>query len=235
MKPLRLYYQSLLLWLDAQKPRTRIMFLLISLLGVYLLWDLLIWQSILKTQRAVTAELTTLNAQLEITQQQLQATSSSKKSPAYKRLLQQYQNLEAQSQSVQESLASYQQQPIDAGRFTYTLKELLKKNNDLRLLRLESAEDKPKSTSNSVKLPLDGDISPYVQAEFAADLGLMVRQHIVLELEGKYFSVLNYLQRLEALNWQIFWDNLDYQVTEQSIGRARIQLHTLSLKEDSNV
>ena len=56
--------------------------------------------------------------------------------------------------------------------------------------------------------------------------------HYTLTINGNYFDILNYLQRIEQLKWQLFWEKLTYQVKRYPQASATIKFYTL--KEQSN-
>jgi len=49
--------------------------------------------------------------------------------------------------------------------------------------------------------------------------------------EGDYFKTLKYLQALETMPWRLYWDNVEYHVTEYPKASVAITVHTLSLDE----
>lgn len=58
------------------------------------------------------------------------------------------------------------------------------------------------------------------------------RHRIELVLRGDYFTLLGYLERLEALDWQFQWDALALETVNYPQAEARLELSTLSLAED---
>ncbi|MDA9271819.1 hypothetical protein N9Q05_00330 [bacterium] len=48
-----------------------------------------------------------------------------------------------------------------------------------------------------------------------------------LSLKGDYFSILRFLQRIERLKWQLFWESLTYHVETYPEGIATIEFYTL--------
>jgi MSHA biogenesis protein MshJ len=58
------------------------------------------------------------------------------------------------------------------------------------------------------------------------------RHGLRIEFQGDYFSTLDYLHRLEGLEWQFFWDNLHFSVSEYPRATTSIEVFTLSLSRD---
>jgi MSHA biogenesis protein MshJ len=51
--------------------------------------------------------------------------------------------------------------------------------------------------------------------------------HYTLTLKGDYLSIMHFLQRIEALKWQLFWESLVYHVDSYPQGTATIEFYTL--------
>lgn len=58
---------------------------------------------------------------------------------------------------------------------------------------------------------------------------VLYRHGLVLQLEGGYFELLQYLQAVHASGWKLNWDSLDYRVGEAGPGRAKISLKLFTL------
>lgn len=100
------------------------------------------------------------------------------------------------------------------------LKEVLARETNLRLMRLESLE------SDAVVAPPDtGNEKPPSGGEPA-----LYRHGFVLELEGDYLGSLNYLRTLEALPWRLLWDSVTLESAGYPLARMTLKVHTLSLQ-----
>ena len=54
---------------------------------------------------------------------------------------------------------------------------------------------------------------------------------ISLTLKGTYSSIFDYLKRIEALEWSVFWEDVEYSVDQYPVAKVTIQLYTLSIIE----
>lgn len=68
-------------------------------------------------------------------------------------------------------------------------------------------------------------------AEAAADLPRVYRHRVELVVDGEYFALLEYLERLESLSWRFQWDALQVETLEYPTARVTLSLSTLSLAE----
>ncbi|MFT4993416.1 MAG: MSHA biogenesis protein MshJ [Paraglaciecola sp.] len=61
------------------------------------------------------------------------------------------------------------------------------------------------------------------------DVGLKLFRHgISLTLEGKYFDIQRFLQKIESLQWQFYWNKFDYTVNKYPMAKVQLELYTLS-------
>ena len=64
------------------------------------------------------------------------------------------------------------------------------------------------------------------------DLPNIYRHGVVLEFTGGYAATLDYLKRLEGMDWVLYWDAIDYNVDEYPRARIRMTVYTLSLDKE---
>ncbi|QRK80062.1 MSHA biogenesis protein MshJ [Shewanella sp. LZH-2] len=55
---------------------------------------------------------------------------------------------------------------------------------------------------------------------------------IRMSLEGDYFSVLRFVEAVEAMPDKLYWKRLDYKVADYPKGKVDIELYTLSINKD---
>jgi MSHA biogenesis protein MshJ len=48
-----------------------------------------------------------------------------------------------------------------------------------------------------------------------------------IEFQSNYFDTVEYFKRLEKLPWQLYWDNLEYKVTNYPRANVIVKLHFL--------
>lgn len=53
-----------------------------------------------------------------------------------------------------------------------------------------------------------------------------------LSVKGKYFDLLRFLQKVEALPDKVYWKRLDYQVKEYPTAELSLEFYTLSVNEE---
>ena len=107
---------------------------------------------------------------------------------------------------------------IDPGRMVTVLEHVLKQNNNLYLLRLES-------------LPAEFMLADISKSSAKKQKTGLYRHGFVLVLQGSYLHTLGYLKALEELPWDFYWDGIDIEIIKYPRTKITLKLHTLSLKE----
>ncbi|MCK4609120.1 MAG: hypothetical protein KAT71_06540 [Gammaproteobacteria bacterium] len=118
-----------------------------------------------------------------------------------------------QSQTIQPKLATTvpdkRQKLVSGQEMTKLLKQLLLARHDLELVQFYNLpEQQAIGNKNALNLYEHG---------------------VVIKFRGSFFAVLRYLEDLEDLPWQLFWDKLEYQVTKYPVAEVTLQVHTLSM------
>lgn len=91
-----------------------------------------------------------------------------------------------------------------------------------------------RSLSLQIKIVAVNSIAPIRMMNIDSSVGEKVNlfQHgIALSLEGSYMDVLQYLEEIENLEWRFYWKSFDYKVEEYPLGKAEIELYTLSTSQ----
>jgi len=121
----------------------------------------------------------------------------------------------------EESLRMVTSDLIDPAQMRTVMEDLLQRQRGLELIR-----------ASNLAVETVVDASPDMDPNVAAQMPKLYRHGLALELEGSYLGCLEYLQKVEALPWQIYWSRLDLETIEYPRIRISIELHTLSLDEE---
>ena len=98
-------------------------------------------------------------------------------------------------------------------------KSLVTQQSGIALKELLNLQDRPLSSLPNLE-----------EAKLATPLYIQGTKIII---EGNYIAIYKYLQTLENLKWLLFWDELQYTVTQYPDAEMQLTLYTLSkTKED---
>lgn len=220
MNRLRLQWQELLQKFDDRKKSEKwIIAVLITALLVWLYTELQL--------APLTAEKATLAQQISSAQTRLQAMQTREQvamqmaeedpdraaNDRLARLVQEQQR----AQSEIEGLAGNLVTPY---AMTQMLTTVLDRQPGLELVRVENKIPQPMRTASQVSG--EGDEEPMAQ---------VYKHGLVIEMQGDYFSLLNYLTYLENLSERFFWDQVHFQQAAWPDATIILELHTLSTEE----
>jgi len=96
-----------------------------------------------------------------------------------------------------------------------SLKSLLSENSDLKVMSFRSIAPEPILTE-------------VAEGENPQPTPLLYKHAIVVNIEGKYFSILKFLQKIEQTSDNILWSGVKYSVLEHPKAAAKIEVYTLS-------
>lgn len=120
---------------------------------------------------------------------------------------------------IDEEINRFNRETIAVDEIVLLLKDLLQANQGLSLesLKVYPAElIKKKNTQTST-----------FEDAFEKNV-------IALTLKGSYSSVFDYLKKIEALKWSVFWQDVKYSVESYPTASVEIQLYTLSIIENKD-
>jgi MSHA biogenesis protein MshJ len=115
---------------------------------------------------------------------------------------------------------------VTPAKMKAVLQSLLRAQQGLSLVGMQSF-------SEPVQLAQDDAAAPTGASAAAAPVAVLYRHGLVLQLEGGYFDLLQYLQAVQASGWKLNWDSLDYRVGEAGPGRAQISLKLFTLSREA--
>ncbi|WJW75539.1 hypothetical protein QVG61_00160 [Thiohalobacter sp. IOR34] len=93
------------------------------------------------------------------------------------------------------------------------LRDLLRDNAGLELIRLAGQAE-----------PSDDEAADEGETAAAGGIG---RYELELQMRGSYLATLRYLEQIEGLPWQLFWEDLDYRVIDYPQAEIRLRLYTI--------
>lgn len=60
----------------------------------------------------------------------------------------------------------------------------------------------------------------------------LFKHGVKVEMTTDYVSLLDYLKKLDAMPWKLYWENLDFDVKNYPEGKLNIDIYTLSTTEE---
>ena len=101
------------------------------------------------------------------------------------------------------------------------LQDMLKKQKSLTFIALESLPLSTVFKTSSVDNPLGA----------GQQANEVYRHGMVIRFNGKFDDVLSYIETLEKLPWQFFWEGIDIEVLQYPTAQVTLELYTLGLDQ----
>lgn len=197
---------------DALSMRERALVAGASVIGMALLWLAVVFDPMSVKQRALSAELTTLQQSIQLTTLSIQETADADPTLLAQR---EETKLKAQLAEINTQLAAKSAGLIPPERMVQVIHDVLSRQHGVRLVSLHNSP-----------------VTTLVPTAQGAQSGGPYVHPVEIVVEGTYLDVLAYLHALESLDWRFYWRLLELESTAYPRNRVRIELSTLSLDKD---
>lgn len=217
--------------------RERVLSGLGVLVVIFVAWDFIFYQPLAKQHSALQARLdvaseniTRLSAEEQVFAKALTSDPNAARKREVVRLEQQLAQLDSDLEKLAVGL-------IQADKLPQILHDVLFSSGSLKLLGMKTQPVEKLNFSEPVTAAeqvASRNAQQNIIEEFPQQDETVVsvfKHAVTISLEGRYFDVVNYLSALERLPWKIYWEFLDYKVTDYPNARVTLQVYTLSTGE----
>lgn len=160
------------------------------------------------------------------------------KDDTLQKLVAKFEHLRRESIQLEAQIAQYEQRFISDKELASLLFSMLKQTGGVSIEDFSNIDyiqgQQAKIISPEVVSSASGSTvqgaQPDLKVEASSNLVAQLpteRTQYKLILKGDYFSIVNYLEKLEQLEWQLYWDKLEYKVMEYPLATATIEFYTL--------
>ncbi|MBL7480965.1 hypothetical protein [Legionella bononiensis] len=225
------HYQLFKLRIEQLSERDRFSLLIIVLSLLFGLWFLAVHYPQKKAINDSVLQTQQLETQVNELKQKQTVIHILLNNPDTVQFLNDYKDLMSQLNEIEKKFARYRRRYISSRDLAKLLHDMLKQTFGVTIVDLatipQPAVIQPQPTTNQVS---SGDASSNQKASNRMNV---VHTHYRLILKGNYFPIMNYLKRLEGLNWSLYWDKFTYTVKKYPEGIAEIEFYTLKLPTDT--
>ena len=205
--------------INALSLRERIL-LFITLLGaVYFLWEILIFDQLLGSKEKINYNIQAMQEQVAKLHVQMASVSKTIRTDPYKDLKEKIKTLKKENKKFEDDISHLTAQLIPPKEMTELLHKILSEDDELTLIRVENLAEKPMFTD---KQEVDEETIQRLQ---------IYKHGLEIEFISDYFTTKRFLEKLEALPWELLWDELHYEVKEYPKAVVRVVIYTLSLQK----
>jgi MSHA biogenesis protein MshJ len=203
--------------IDSLGLRERV-FLLLSLVAVlFLLVDSLVYQPALAEQRRTLDVIDNLQTRLAVLEHESRLVAEDGATDPLGWRKRRVTELETSLASLDDRIRDQLGILVDPRLAAPLLRDIIDQEQDLTLIELHTGLA---NLDPSLQRSLATDSASYLPA----NLG---RYELTLHLEGSYMATLRFLERLEALPWALFSEQLDLDVEQHPKARITLRLYTL--------
>lgn len=213
---------------DSLSIRERAMVLLAVIAVLAFVWDIFFMAPLDARQSRVQSQLETERAQLSALNIQVrQAIARQGKDPDAENR-ERLADLREQLSTMDENIQDTATDMIAPARMPEVLRNVINKTRGVSLAQLKGLGASPiLKDKKSDEAASDSDA-----AETDNDTANAYKHGIELVLEGDYLAVLEYIRRLQALEWRFYWDAFELDVGKYPQTETVLRIYTISLTRD---
>ncbi|MGH1371215.1 MAG: hypothetical protein ACRBBW_04210 [Cellvibrionaceae bacterium] len=233
---------SLVTRYEQLSSRERVLILIVAAACVYFLFSLTVFSYFDGVETRRQQQLTLLEQQNDQLDAELKLYSSLLNTDPDKAKKQQVRSLKVELATLETSLNRLSVGLIPADELPKLLKRVLQKIKRLKLqsirtlpiselsLKGEVIDAEEKSEGNSGDTLTENSASPSATSgdQNKVETAGVFKHAVEVQWGGGYFETQRFISALEELPWRLYWDNLNYSVTDYPNANVSLQVYTLS-------
>lgn len=205
--------ETVFAWYKKRKPREKLFLILLSFAVIYFLWDFFLISPIVKQQTTLKSTIQLMQLKTKTATQQIMELTNIVNSPEFVLIYAEKKRLIQQTQTLKQKIVTLKPYFISVADLPKLTKDILTAQNDTFLVSLKSLNSTPWTPIDVTKTKV---------------LTTIVQLPIQIEFKSNYFNTIAYLINLEKLPWHIYWESLNYKVTQYPEANVEITFYTLN-------
>jgi len=214
--------------LNGLSLRERALFLCAVLVVLFTLWNELLMMPMERKNKQITAEIAGVEQRINLLNKQISSVLEQSRKNPEKALQDNLTRFDRELSKLDQQISDLSENLITPRKMATVLQEMLTQVPGLNIIGVKSLAAQPLLESSGSG---NGAQHSGSKPAIAAPVLGIYRHRVVIEFEGGFQQTVEYLKALEALPWQIFWDQIDYTVEEHPQAHVTIGVSTLSLHE----
>lgn len=203
--------------IDDLRLRERVMVLLGAIAVIYFVFDFFFIQPMDGRRQSIENQIASSQAELTALATQAEQIAEQTETNPDQAKREQLQRYRSELERLQTDLRETVRHLVKPGDMTRLLQSVLKQTDGLRLVQLNSLGSTPLVAG---------------QEDSSNDAAAGAWRHgLRIKFTGDYHGTLDYLRELEALEWNFFWDAIEYEVDEYPNATCSITVFTMSLSD----
>ncbi len=199
------------------------------LLIIYIPWFFLIYRPQAAASAEIEQQISHLRNQTIILQKKYANILTLAKNHDVDKLIVKYKGLQQQLQDLNQHITHFHHSHISDKELVVLVHSIL---DDIDKIRIENFSTVVKVSEPLVSTPIPAAMTAKSGALPTPPTGSTVSNpydmiHYSLSLRGDYFSIMQFLQRVESLKWRLFWETFHYHVMHYPEALATVEFYTL--------
>jgi MSHA biogenesis protein MshJ len=216
------HFYQIKAFIEQSRERDRILIVSLVLLVTVSFWFVLLYKPVINLRIQADQKSGEIQKSTEELTAKKVIIESVLNSPNTPGLLARYEDLKQKIKEIDAQVARFNRRFISKKDLSKLLHDMLKQTMGLTIESFSTVVQVNTTSQKVVEKNNTTESDPSIEP--TAVIGSTQYR---LVLKGSYFQVMNYLQRVEQLRWNLYWDKLDYQVTVYPEARVTIEFFTL--------
>lgn len=222
------FWQKWSLKIDALSLRERVIVFAVAVLILIVLINTLLLDPQYAKQTKLSQQIRQQQSQIADIQNQIQQRVKAQADDPNRMMQEHLQVLNQRASQMNGALSDMQKGLVPPEKMADLLESVLKKNNKLLLVSLKTLPVKSLNEPIDAILPNTAGMVKTGDDQ-AGSVEAVFKHAVELKVQGSYMDMLNYMQSLERMPWQIFWGSAQLNVDEYPRATLTLTLFTLSL------
>jgi MSHA biogenesis protein MshJ len=201
-------------WFDGRTARERSVLFAAALAAALFLFESTWWGPERERAGSAAANVDSLQAQKTAMERELEVLSLRESLDPDAAILEQLDVVEHKIGALDTRLRNQTLQILSPEQMPAVLKDLIGEGRALRIVGIRS--ESPQRLVNSAE----------------DNLPVLYQHGLVIDLQGEYLALLDYVQALENLPWRFYWLGLEVRAPGSGPREFRLHVYTVSLREE---
>ena len=221
--------------IDGLQLRERGIMLAAILIAIYFLFDTFVMQPLAINQKNVNTNIVRINSDIVTLSVKIQQAITESPASRRQKELQEIQQLRQEKDDLDRELQNATANLVTPQQMTELLQKILGQTDGLHLIKVTSLGSSPlveqakAGVSPGKKTEKDDKDK---QAKDENIVNTVYKHGLQIQFEGNFFATLDYLRKLEQLQWKFIWDDIKFEVKEYPQATTTLSLYTISLNKN---
>lgn len=218
--------------IDNLSLRERVILLVGGIIILFILWLNIFHDPLQKEKTATlvnidkkTTEVESLSLQLQVLNERKQIDPNAENRDRRDQLL-------SDIESTRSEILQATSELVAPERMPELLRSILKRTEGLQLVKLTGLGRTPLIETVAEDEKDNGNVKDSEEQQEDQEMQSAYKHGMKIVFEGNFLTTVEYIKKLEELDWQFFWDSIDFKVEDYPRSVSSITLYTLSLDEN---